>query len=149
MKKIFMLLAFFAVVTVSAQEKSKNKKIAVEVSGNCEMCKKRIEKAAFGTKGVKSATWTASTQTLDLIINEHKTDMLTVQNNIAAIGHDTKDVKASNEAYEGLHSCCKYTRKSDCKPGCTKACCTTEQKKSCSSSSKKCQSTCASKKKTT
>ena len=41
---------------VMAQEKQKkNTKISFEVNGNCEMCKKRIEKAAFSVKGVKMA----------------------------------------------------------------------------------------------
>jgi len=29
---------------------------------------------------------------------------------IAAVGHDTEKVKATDEAYEELHTCCKYPR---------------------------------------
>jgi cation transport ATPase len=110
MKKIMTFILLFAMVTINAQEKSKSKKVNLEVSGVCGMCKSRIEKAAFKTKGVKSAEWSIETKKLTLIINEFKTDVLTVQQNIASIGHDTKDVQASDEAYNSLHGCCKYER---------------------------------------
>jgi len=110
MKKIMTFILLFAMVTINAQEKSKSKKVDLEVNGICGMCKSRIEKAAFKTKGVKSAEWSIETKKLTLIINEFKTDVLTVQQNIASIGHDTKDVQASDEAYNSLHGCCKYDR---------------------------------------
>ena len=40
---------------VAQEKKSKNKKVEFKVAGNCEMCEKRIEKAAYSVKGVKSA----------------------------------------------------------------------------------------------
>ena len=145
MKRVLVLLMLFMTVAVSAQEKSKSKKVTIDVKGNCEMCKKRIEKAAFKAKGVKYANWDVSTQQLSLIINERKTDVATVQGSIAAVGHDAGDVVASKEAYKNLHACCKYSRKTKCKPGCEKACCKGEAKaKACSSSGKSC---CAGKKK--
>jgi mercuric ion binding protein len=30
---------------------------------------------------------------------------------VANVGHDTDEIKSSNEVYENLHSCCKYERK--------------------------------------
>lgn len=96
--------------TQAQEKKSKNAKVDVEVKGNCDMCKKRIEKAAFGVKGVKSADWNAENQKLYLILDENKTDALKVQKAVAEAGHDTKEVKASQDDYEGLHFCCKYDR---------------------------------------
>ena len=32
----------------------------------------------------------------------------TINSKIAEAGHDTKIIKATDEAYEGLHPCCKY-----------------------------------------
>ena len=99
--------------TSQAQEKkNKNAKVDVEVKGNCDMCKKRIEKAAFAVKGVKSAEWHSDDQTLHMIIDENKTDALKVQESVAKAGHDTKEVKATKEAYENLHGCCIYERES-------------------------------------
>ena len=113
-KYLLVLLAVLGVAfTSTAQEKkNKNAKVDVEVKGNCDMCKKRIEKAAFGVKGVKSAEWHVDDQTLHLIIDENKTDALKIQESVAKAGHDTKDVKATKENYDGLHGCCKYDRES-------------------------------------
>ena len=81
-------------LSAEAQKKKKNLKVAIEVDGVCMMCKKRIEKAALNSKGVKFATWDIKTHKLSLIIDENKTDTKTIQNNIAAVGHDTKGIKA-------------------------------------------------------
>jgi len=115
MKKylVLMLAVLGVVFTSTAQEKkSKNAKVDVEVKGNCDMCKKRIEKAAFSVKGVKSAEWHADDQTLHLIIDENKTSSKKVQESVAKVGHDTKEVKATTDNYDNLHGCCKYERES-------------------------------------
>ncbi len=113
-KYLMVLLAVLGVAfTGTAQEKkNKNAKVDVEVKGNCDMCKKRIEKAAFSVKGVKSAEWHQDDQTLHLIINEQKTSALKVEEAVAKAGHDTKDVKATKDVYENLHGCCQYDRES-------------------------------------
>lgn len=115
MKKylVLMLAVLGVAFTSTAQEKkNKNAKVDVEVKGNCDMCKKRIEKAAFGVKGVKSATWHADDQMLHLIIDENKTSSKKVQESVAKAGHDTKEVKATKDVYENLHGCCQYDRES-------------------------------------
>ncbi len=102
------------VVTLSAQAqdiKNKNAKYNIEVNGNCEMCKKRIEKAAFSVKGVKSADWHIDDHMLHLILNEEKSTVLDVKNAIAKVGHDSDDAKATQEDYDKLHGCCMYERK--------------------------------------
>lgn len=108
MKKILVVLVMLLTVSVSAQKKKKNAKVSFEVDGVCMMCKKRIEKAALNTKGVKFANWNVKTHQLNLIIDERKTDLKTVQQKMADVGHDTKAVKATKEAYDALHPCCKY-----------------------------------------
>lgn len=110
MKKI-ILIVFVAVLglAVHAQEKkNKNKKVEVEVSGVCGMCEKRIEKAAYSVKGVKSAEWHSDHQDLHLIIDETKCSLLDVEKAIAKVGHDTKNVKATDAEYAKVHGCCKY-----------------------------------------
>ncbi len=87
---------------------NKNAKAAIEVDGVCMMCKNRIEKACLKTKGVKSAVWNVDTHNLNLIYDERKVDLDAIKTKIAEAGHDTKDLKATDEAYEGLHPCCKY-----------------------------------------
>lgn len=110
-KKILLIIAIlFIGVSTQAQKKNKNAKITFEVNGICEMCKDRIEKAVLKTKGVKFCSWSIETHQLSLIMDERKVDELTIHKNIAAVGHDTKKVKATDEAYNNLHGCCKYDR---------------------------------------
>jgi copper chaperone CopZ len=107
MKTIFLSLTLFCITTISFAQ-NKNAKASIEVDGVCMMCKNRIEKASLKTKGVKSAVWNVKSHELKLIFDESKTNLATIQNNIAAVGHDTQKLKATDEAYDSVHSCCKY-----------------------------------------
>ena len=91
-----------------AFSQNKNARQTIEVDGVCMMCKERIEKAAIRTKGVKSAIWNVKTHELKLIFDERKTDIKTISKKLAAVGHDTKAVKATDEAYNSVNPCCKY-----------------------------------------
>ncbi len=111
MKKIVMLLMLMIGFSTLAQEKkNKNAKYGVEVNGNCEMCQKRIQKAAMSVPGVKTASWNVASKELSLILNEEKCSMLDVEKAVAKAGHDTKNVKATDEEYDSLHGCCRYER---------------------------------------
>lgn len=111
MKNLIIAIALVLGFAVNAQEKKdKNAKYAVEVNGNCDMCKNRIEKAAYSVKGVKSASWDVGTHQLNVILNEQKASFEDVQTAIAKVGHDTENVKASKTEYDQLHGCCKYDR---------------------------------------
>jgi len=90
---------------------NKNAKASMEVDGVCGMCKERIEKAAIRTKGVKSAIWNVDTHELKLIYDERKTNVKAVAQKLAEVGHDTKDIKATEEAYMSVHPCCRYRDK--------------------------------------
>jgi periplasmic mercuric ion binding protein len=108
MKKIMLvILISFVGLTIQAQEtKNKNAKLDIEVNG-----KKRIEKAAFSVKGVKSAEWHIDDHMLHLILNEEKCSALDVKKAVAKVGHDTDEVKAKDDDYNKLHGCCKFERK--------------------------------------
>ena len=112
MKNIITVLLLVLVgFSAQAQEKkNKNAKYVTEVNGNCEQCQKRIQKAAYSVPGVKSAAWNIETHQLSLILNEEKTSALSVKKAIAKVGHDTDEVKATNEDYDNLHHCCLYER---------------------------------------
>jgi mercuric ion binding protein len=113
MKNIVLgMMLLFVSLSIQAQDKkNKNAKYDIEVNGNCEQCKKRIEKAAFSVSGVKSAEWHIDDHMLHLIINEEKCSVLNVKKAIAKVGHDTDEVKATDADYAKLHSCCLYERK--------------------------------------
>ncbi|RZJ31518.1 MAG: cation transporter [Flavobacterium sp.] len=108
---IFVLVALVSFGATAQEKKNKNAKYTIEVNGNCEQCKKRIEKAAYAVSGVKSAEWHIDDHELHLIINEEKTSLDDVKKAVAKAGHDSDDVKASAEDYAKLHTCCKYERK--------------------------------------
>ena len=107
MKKI-VLVTLVMILGLTSYAQNKNAKASIEVDGVCMMCKERIEKASIKTKGVKSAVWNVETHELSLIYDERKTDLATIQNNIVAVGHDTKEIKATDEAYSTVHPCCRY-----------------------------------------
>ena len=112
MKKLILIVLVSLIGTsVQAQEKkSKNKTVEFKVAGNCEMCEKRIEKAAFSVKGVKSAEWHVDHNMIHLLIDETKCSAEDVAKAIAAVGHDTQFTKAKDADYDKLHSCCNYER---------------------------------------
>ena len=106
MKRITLLL--FLLCGLSLQAQDKNKKLTFEVDGKCDMCKNRIEKAALGVKGVKYALWDIPSHQLSLIYDERKTDPMQIKTAIVKVGHDTRELKATEEAYQNIHPCCKY-----------------------------------------
>ncbi|WP_425077322.1 heavy-metal-associated domain-containing protein [Psychroserpens sp. S379A] len=107
MKKVLLVIAVM-LVSMPSFAQNKNAKASIEVDGVCLMCKERIEKAAIRTKGVKSAIWNVETHELKLIYDERKTNLDTIRQSIVAVGHDTKALKATDEAYDSVHPCCKY-----------------------------------------
>ena len=107
---VVLVASLFSLSGIAQEKKSKNKKVELKVAGNCEMCEKRIEKAAFSVKGVKSADWHIDHKDIHLIIDENKCSVEDVAKAIAAVGHDTEFIKAKAEDYEKLHGCCLYNR---------------------------------------
>jgi len=80
------------------------------VSGSCDLCKERIEKAAKSISGVQSATWDSKTQKIHVEFNSMKTNLSTIQKAIAKAGHDTEKYKADDKTYESLPACCYYRK---------------------------------------
>jgi outer membrane receptor for ferrienterochelin and colicins len=78
-----------------------------EVNGVCGMCEERIEKAAK-VSGVSSAEWNVDSHVLTVTYDKSKVQLIAIHKAIAAVGHDTKLVKASEEVYNNIHGCCKY-----------------------------------------
>ena len=110
MKKLIIICLLIAPLSLSAQSE-KNVKSNFEVNGNCEMCKKRIEKAALSVKGVKMVIWDIPSNIITVTHNTSKASLRNIQKAIADVGHDTPLVKASDEVYNELPMCCLYERK--------------------------------------
>ena len=98
-----MALTFSTVIFAANATKTET----IKVSGKCETCKVRIEKAAK-VDGVTKADWSTKTKVLTLVYNPAKVKSDDVQKKIAAVGHDTPKYKATAAAYNALPGCCKY-----------------------------------------
>ena len=98
------LLISFSLVS-SAQEKTETFK----VSGECGMCQTKIVKAAKAA-GASFASWDTESKELKITYETKSTDKTKIQQAIAKVGYDTPEYKATQEAYDKLHGCCKYER---------------------------------------
>lgn len=71
MKSIKFLTAILFLTISTVIFAGNNKTETIKVSGNCESCKTRIEKAAK-VDGVSKATWDAKTSVLTVVYNPEK-----------------------------------------------------------------------------
>lgn len=111
MKNVCVIVVMLFCSVMSGQElvkKSKSCRAVLDVKGNCEMCKARIEKSVLKTKGVKYAAWDIESKKLKLIYNQFKVSEVEIKNSIMAVGHDVDTLKASDALYQKLHFCCQY-----------------------------------------
>jgi mercuric ion binding protein len=104
-KYFFLTLVTFCSFNLFAQSKTDT----VKVWGICEECKGKIETAAKKA-GALSADWNEDNYLLVVNYNSDKTSAMNIQKEIAAVGYDTQDVKATDDAYNKLPKCCQYTR---------------------------------------
>lgn len=81
------------------------------VSGNCGMCKDRIEEAAMSVKGVSMAVWNVKSKKMDVSFNASVVTVTDIQKAIAKAGHDTGKFKADTKVYSTLPECCLYRKK--------------------------------------
>ena len=95
---------------VSAQTKSTPKTESVKIWGNCGMCKTTIETAAKDA-GASTAVWNKTTKMLKITYLASATSGAKVQEKIASVGYDTKDLTAPDAVYNELPECCQYERK--------------------------------------
>ena len=108
MKKILIILFFFPILTLAQESQKKIVASQFRVEGNCEMCKKTIEKAALSVRGVKMAIWEIPSNKLSLLYNRRRVDVKNIHNAIARSGYGTTEVKTKEEDYNKLPMCCQY-----------------------------------------
>ena len=106
--KIFSIASVLFTLSFTAFAQ-KNVTQTVEVSGNCGMCKTTIEKAAKKA-GASKADWDVDAKKLTVTFAAASTNLDKIQQTVAEAGYDTRDVKATDAAYNNLHACCKYDR---------------------------------------
>ena len=119
MRKIILGIAIFATIGLTTgysqthKQTMKTEQVSVNmttfgVRGNCNMCKKTIEKAASSVKGVSKANWNKDKKMMMVSFDSSKTNEMEIQKAVAASGYDTEKVKGNLDAYNGLPGCCKY-----------------------------------------
>jgi Cu(I)/Ag(I) efflux system membrane fusion protein len=89
---------------------SEGKQTSFRVSGNCDMCRERIEKAASSVSGVTSASWDSATQMITVGFESDRADIQTIEKAIAKVGHDTEHFRADDVTYKSLPECCLYRK---------------------------------------
>ena|SRR5688572_213101 len=105
-KNLFFSTLFILFATIgSAQTKTET----IKVSGECGMCKSKIEKAAKGA-GASFAEWNVDNKVLTIKYNSTASNAAKIEKAVAEVGYDTQSMKATDEAYNKLHACCKYDR---------------------------------------
>ena len=106
MKNLIVLITLvFSSIFVFAQDDIKTE--TFKVDGNCDMCKERIEDAAY-VKGVKRADWNKETHEITVVYRSSKTSSDAIHQNIAKAGHTTSKVEATETDYKKLPDCCQY-----------------------------------------
>lgn len=110
--KTIKIFATGLLIMISSTLFAQTKTDTIRVWGNCGMCKKTIE-TATKKEGVESADWNKNTKMLTVVYDASKTTNSNIQKNIAAAGYDTEKFRGDDSAYDKLHSCCKYERKSE------------------------------------
>ena len=104
MKSLFFTLALLSAMVLNAQ---KVQTVSFWVGGVCDMCEQRIENA-LDVKGVKVADYSLENHKVTITYNTKKLNEAKLHELINKVGHDTSASKATYEAYDNVHGCCKY-----------------------------------------
>jgi len=111
MKKVLsLLIVMISFLGASKAFAQSVKTDSFKVYGNCNMCKKRIEKAVAGP-GITKADWNVDTKVMTVSYDPAQTGNAAIQDKIAAAGHDTEKANATDSVYGKLPGCCRYDRK--------------------------------------
>jgi mercuric ion binding protein len=112
---IVLLLGIFTINTSNTSfAQDSLKKETIKVWGNCDKCKKHIEKAARSAD-VVTANWNEDSKELKVTYDPTKASSITIQQAIAKAGYDTQNIKGDDKAYNNLDHCCQYERKKTAK----------------------------------
>lgn len=106
MKQI-IFIGLMIISSLSYAQSNKPVTTNFTVGGTCEMCKDRIERT-LDVKGVKFVEYTLASHNLEITYVPSKISEDQIHKLLNGAGHDTQKSKASDEAYDNIHNCCKY-----------------------------------------
>jgi copper chaperone CopZ len=108
MKQILAVAAFLLSITISqAQTDTANGEMSVKSSVVCAMCKNTLETGLAYQSGVKVVRVDVDSNEIYVKFNPKKTSAHSIKKAINELGYVADDMKPSQEAYDGLHECCK------------------------------------------
>jgi copper chaperone CopZ len=109
-RKFVVVSLLLAVTLASCEAQIKNQKTAtVKIFGNCGMCEKTIETAAYA-KNSASADWDRNTKQALVKFDSTQTNLDEVLKRIALAGYDNEKYLAPEDTYSNLAECCQYDR---------------------------------------
>jgi copper chaperone CopZ len=109
--KFIIAIALSAFVFMSFTSEKKTKvKSQFTVYGICGMCETTIEKTLNNRPGVLWADWELETLVLTVKYDSDVISLDRIKQKLAEAGYDSETHRATDEAYENLHACCKYER---------------------------------------
>lgn len=108
----FLILAVLFLAPLPGLAKGEKDTASFTVSGNCDMCKARIEAGAKKGGAIK-ANWDESTHVLQVVFDPVKSTLDQIHQGVANAGYDTDKVKAPESAYNKLPACCQYERQKE------------------------------------
>lgn len=82
-------------------------KANIQTSGNCDMCKTRIENALNKIEGVRVAYFNLANAKVKVKYDSEKVSVEQLRNAISAAGYDADNVKANQQAHDSLPTCCQ------------------------------------------
>ncbi len=108
---IMFFLAFvfaaFSFNPTQAEAGGKSETVKIMTSAVCDMCKERIEKAVYNTKGVKAVTLDVDTKIATVKFNPKKVSADDLKAVISNAGYRADDVPANETAFNKLPRCCR------------------------------------------
>jgi len=111
MKKIALLLTLIGGLAWSANAQLQQKKpVTVRIATptvQCEKCKKRIEDYMNREEGISKVTVDYKRKVTTITYLPNRTTIDNVKTGIANAGYDADEVKANDDSYKALPTCCK------------------------------------------
>jgi hypothetical protein len=102
-----VLLSMLFIPFVARSQEAATIEATFKAAGNCGQCKTRIEKA-LSIEGVKEALWNKRTHSVTVAFTSPPLTLDSLQQRVAAVGHDTEKFRAADSVYTALPACCRY-----------------------------------------
>ncbi len=115
MRTIALLTALWLLLPGCSAQLKQAQTTTVRIDGDCPMCEKTIEKAAY-VKGEAEADWDVDAKTARITFDSTRTTLDAVLQRIAHAGYDNERYLAPDAAYSALPGCCQYERTFQRKP---------------------------------